>query len=724
MILNTAPQNEAILSNVGEIGEFRIRNSAKAFSILSSGLYANKVRAIIRELSCNAVDSHAAAGKSDVPFEVHLPNAFEPYFSVRDFGTGLSHEQVTQIYTTYFESTKTASNEFIGALGLGSKSPFAYTDNFAVTAIQNGKKGIYSAFINGEGVPSVALMMQEDTDEPNGVEVKFSVESDFRRFEQEAKNVYLHFKLKPKVLGANSFTFDLISYETENLCPGVHVYASSNRASVAVMGNIAYPIELPQTEVSSMDPLLAGLLKCGLEIHFNIGDLDFQASREGLSYIATTVEAIKKRLQEIATVVTAHVKEEADKIDNLWERALFLEKKYSKDLWAPAVHDYVKASDLPTAEMSSRWSFLKSFKMKEQELAEKYNILIRSFHFSRGSSRILNSKPSYEHTHVGHQFTRTPYWDITVSKDARFVLNDTKCGAGERAKTHFRRDESYSYGRVYVLDKVDREKEMDTKGFFDELCNPPQTQISNASELYKQTREATGLTRNISLLTLEYRRRGNDRNLVWVDAGKLDSFDKSRTYYYLPLTGFSVVSKYEDSSSDAKHLWECLQISGLTQLSTLSFYGVRKTDLPDVQKLANWVNVEEHIESLLASVDKVDVFAYAAEKCSLPNFMFDRFGGEFKFDVELINEGSPFRKLLAQFQGVKTKKYHTLGKLCRVYGKNVGNNPDIAANQIVSEYNSLKDRYPMLAYLDMAHDSSVDENAANYINLVDSSKGA
>jgi hypothetical protein len=38
MIINNTPQNEAVLSNVGEIGEFRIRNSAKAFSILSSGL--------------------------------------------------------------------------------------------------------------------------------------------------------------------------------------------------------------------------------------------------------------------------------------------------------------------------------------------------------------------------------------------------------------------------------------------------------------------------------------------------------------------------------------------------------------------------------------------------------------------------------------------------------------------------------------------------------------
>ena len=158
MILNSAPQDQAVLSNVGQIGEFRIRNSAKAFSILSSGLYANKVRAIIRELSCNAVDSHTAAGKSDTPFDVHLPNSLEPWFSIRDYGTGLSAEQVTNIYTTYFESTKTASNEFIGALGLGSKSPFSYTDNFTVTAVQNGIKGVYTAFINESGVPSIAQL--------------------------------------------------------------------------------------------------------------------------------------------------------------------------------------------------------------------------------------------------------------------------------------------------------------------------------------------------------------------------------------------------------------------------------------------------------------------------------------------------------------------------------------------------------------------------------------
>ena len=160
MILSNAPQNEAVMSNVGEIGEFRIRNSAKAFSILSSGLYANKVRAVIRELSCNAVDSHVAAGRADTPFDVHLPNALEPHFSIRDYGTGLSHDQVTQIYTTYFESTKTNSNAFIGALGLGSKSPFSYTDNFTVTAIQNGKQGTTGIRIGAGGILGGSIKMR------------------------------------------------------------------------------------------------------------------------------------------------------------------------------------------------------------------------------------------------------------------------------------------------------------------------------------------------------------------------------------------------------------------------------------------------------------------------------------------------------------------------------------------------------------------------------------
>ena len=72
-----------------EQSNYTIEATAKAFSILSDQLYSNKVRAVVRELSTNAYDSHVDAGNGDKQFEVHLPSNMEPTFSVRDYGTCL-----------------------------------------------------------------------------------------------------------------------------------------------------------------------------------------------------------------------------------------------------------------------------------------------------------------------------------------------------------------------------------------------------------------------------------------------------------------------------------------------------------------------------------------------------------------------------------------------------------------------------------------------------------
>ena len=52
--------------NIGTESSFRIRSNRRAFQILSSNLYANKIKAVVRELSCNARDSHVAAGVQSV----------------------------------------------------------------------------------------------------------------------------------------------------------------------------------------------------------------------------------------------------------------------------------------------------------------------------------------------------------------------------------------------------------------------------------------------------------------------------------------------------------------------------------------------------------------------------------------------------------------------------------------------------------------------------------
>ena len=67
------------------------------FNVLRNQLYSDKVLAVIREYSTNAVDAHIEVGKGDVPIKVTLPTALTPEFTVRDFGRGLTEEHIGEI---------------------------------------------------------------------------------------------------------------------------------------------------------------------------------------------------------------------------------------------------------------------------------------------------------------------------------------------------------------------------------------------------------------------------------------------------------------------------------------------------------------------------------------------------------------------------------------------------------------------------------------------------
>jgi hypothetical protein len=134
MKLSHRGEEKATTSGGASLGRYRIAQSRAAFETMSSRLYSDKIRAVLRELACNAWDAHQDAGKVDVPFEIHLPTDFEPYFEIKDYGTGMSHRDIVDLFCTYFGTNKSDSDKFIGALGLGSKSPFCLT-------IRNAKSG-------------------------------------------------------------------------------------------------------------------------------------------------------------------------------------------------------------------------------------------------------------------------------------------------------------------------------------------------------------------------------------------------------------------------------------------------------------------------------------------------------------------------------------------------------------------------------------------------------
>lgn len=156
---------------------FSIKASPIAFDILSNKLYSDPILAIVRELLCNAYDSHVVAGTTDTPIDVIFPNNLENTFTIRDYGTGLPKESIYELYTTFFGSNKSNSNDLTGGFGLGSKTPFAYTTSFSVTSYYNRIESRYLV-TKKDGYPTIYEISDTPTTESNGLKVVIPVSKD------------------------------------------------------------------------------------------------------------------------------------------------------------------------------------------------------------------------------------------------------------------------------------------------------------------------------------------------------------------------------------------------------------------------------------------------------------------------------------------------------------------------------------------------------------------
>jgi hypothetical protein len=288
---------------VSDETEFGIQFNAKMARILSKQIYSNVIQAPIREIICNAWDSHRAAHKLETPICVHLPNQWEPWFEVTDVGLGLDHDTMLKVYTQYGASTKALNNDDIGGLGLGCKAPFAYTDAFTVTSVHDGVSRSYSLFLNERGIPALALLGESATQAANGVSVRVPVKSqDFDRFLRETQQVLRWFDTPFEVSGNKNY--QKLTCTPDSTYKGADWFFQagdrySNRNNLVIMGNVAYPIK--QDQVNTKYHALLQMYNQGVIIHFPIGELDVNPTREDLSYDPVTVAQLERKLEGIYT---------------------------------------------------------------------------------------------------------------------------------------------------------------------------------------------------------------------------------------------------------------------------------------------------------------------------------------------------------------------------------------------------------------------------------------
>lgn len=324
--------DDPIITNVKNNAQFRMNSTAEMFDILSRAIYEYSIPAIVREISCNAYDAHIEAGNTN-PIQITMPTPLEPTFVVEDFGIGLNDEDVYNIYTVYGESTKKKSNDLTGYLGLGSKSPYAYTQTFSIRTRKDGIERHYNAYTE-KGVPNITLLREKQTSECNGVKVSIPVKSeDFGKFMDAAMHVYSVFPVMPEIINAPNFTLtwpslieelDESNYSVQEKKPSNFALYTGN--FYAVMGNVAYQFKIPEYEelkeygMTKMESVYMisefGGYSKQLFVRFPMGSVEFAASRETLFQDDQTREVVIKRFVEIVKAKYASVIAEIDTIES------------------------------------------------------------------------------------------------------------------------------------------------------------------------------------------------------------------------------------------------------------------------------------------------------------------------------------------------------------------------------------------------------------------------
>lgn len=416
--MKTQTIDRDVAVQAGESHEFTIKANGKAFRALISTLYENKIQSIVREIWSNALDSHVDAGTPELPFSVSFPTVYNPVFIVRDYGISLNHEQVMRLYTTVFESTKEDSNDVTGKFGLGSKSPFAYTDTFSVVAVQDGMKRHYSAVIGSKGIPSIHFLGESETDEPRGIEVSFPIKNeDIRAFRRAAQRVSHGFAVKPEVLkhDADETEFEgwpeldvLLEGDDWKILNGnIEGYS---RQAYAKMGPVLYPINV--NAIENLPPEAYELLQTTILIEFDMGQLEMTPSREALSYgnDEPTVGSIRTKIIDIVTQMLAGYQARYDACGSYWDACC----QYVTDMTADTPAPIKKA--LAKAATWNGKPLVKELKLHTHKIGtDNYACLITG---DKLHTKVIRFKDTNELTLVPHKDTLVFIEDIDNDKRA------------------------------------------------------------------------------------------------------------------------------------------------------------------------------------------------------------------------------------------------------------------------------------------------------------------
>lgn len=577
---------------------FTITTNAKAFKVLYQSLYSDPIKAIIRELSTNARDSHIQAGTHNIPFIVNLPTWTSNLFSIRDFGTGMSREKIETVYSSFFCSDRENSNDFTGCLGLGAKAFLSYTKQATLNSFFNKKKYTYTIILNEDGIPELNFFGESDTTEPNGVEVSFCVESkDSNTFTTKCREVFQFFKVKPTVIGIGQ---NFIHYNPTYLYEEKDwKFRSDNSyaSAMVTMGDIAYPLSN-----SLIKEELRGFCGLPLLIEFEIGDVDMTASREALEYTAKTIKAIENKLEIIKKSLTEKVQSKLTTIKGYFDTCCMLNTLREQ---AP----YNKFFSLVN----------NNIKFPQFKQAIKTNGNIHDY-LNKGNIFTQFSHGGKSRRYIESNFTFNP-------TSVYIVVNDTGNDRKGKSKVSY-----FSTGKnkVYYI--------FDEKGDYSQLAevfdNPLNfIKVSQLPDPPPGFDNSVGYIKKIRGQVNTYRIKFNPSSVYSLDKTELNSDKPHRVDINQTDNEIIYGTLYRGHCSDISEYNLGLYMKALG--CKIEVHCIKGVDLHKVDQKPGWIKVTDYIKrELLKKADSLNAAQYIAEAQSRAKLNYAWLWNMSKLDIQ------------------------------------------------------------------------------------------
>lgn len=549
--------------------------------------YSNTRLAVVREVTANALDANLEAN-SDRQIEIKLPTKMNPTFAVRDFGGGLSQEDVFGLYSKYGKSTKRTSNNYIGAFGIGKFAPLSYGENFTCVSYNGGMKSSYNIFVNDDDDTKIVRLFEEPSCEPTGLSIEVAVsDDDISKFQEVVQDFFRFFSADemPKFIGVEEDFIKAPEYVLKDdndewffLKDDKGYY---NRTAHVIMGRVSYPLDRGSMSVENyisdegkVNLINQLLSESNFYIRVPVGSVKLHHSRESLEYNKSTQKEICAQLLKASNSVQDIAKAKLADSEDLWDA----KRNYAK------VINALPYSIKRILENSFEW---KGIKIENPMFQVEYKM--------QDNIRIQESSKIYDSNFRNGFKVQSKVTNRAYCQDkSMFLIHDIDSSHGNNLRVRTLMNENPDLEVVYIITPTTKlgDAHMKQEWHFGKIDakHIARTSIVEKEKVIKTKVSGSTSRANIALFKMNKSSRVHRNSDYWVNAEVNSDLDKVEgsidgKLLYVPIKN-SKIDHDRFALNDVQHklinIVNCAKDN--SQEKTIELFGVRTGDIKKLDK--------------------------------------------------------------------------------------------------------------------------------------------